>query len=265
MSTDRVEELREQAIERHNLDSGIFQGRYSDFSRGRFTDEFIYGRYQIFEEVEGELAQLPVAGKVLDLGCGTGHFSNYILNKGFEVHAIDPSVKMLEYARTNFPDINFMEGVASSLPFPDNTFDLVISIEVFRYLDITDVKQAYKEINRVLKPGGRLLITHVNKFASDGYYFFYYIKQFFLRMTGKQLHPCYFATPDREIELASEQGLSQVEAIGRMFASIRIAYKFGNAFGRLSAQLLENINRRQKFYSGLARSKAGHLVLTAVK
>src|SRR5438309_7081427 len=102
MSTDKVVELREQAVERHNLDSGIFQGRYDDFSRGRFTDEFIYGRYQIFEEVEEKLVQLAPAGKVLDLGCGTGHFSNYIFNKGFEVHAIDPSVKMLEYASTNF-------------------------------------------------------------------------------------------------------------------------------------------------------------------
>jgi ubiquinone/menaquinone biosynthesis C-methylase UbiE len=262
---NKVAELREQAIERHNLDSGIFQGRYNDFTQGRFTDEFIYGRYQIFEEVEEELSRLPANGKVLDLGCGTGHFSNYILKKGFEVHAIDPSVKMLEYARNNFSDIQFIEGVASSLPFPDNTFDLVISIEVFRYLTKADLHLSYSEIHRVLKPGGRMLITHVNEFSTDGYWFFYYIKQFFLRLGKKQLHPCYFTTPEREERMASDAGFSSIKATGRMFSSIRIAYKFGKTFGRIYSRLLEKFNSRQKFYSGISRLKAGHLILTATK
>jgi ubiquinone/menaquinone biosynthesis C-methylase UbiE len=265
MSDNRAIELRGQAIERHNLDSGIFQGRYSDFTQGRFTDEFIYGRYQIFEEVDAELGRIPAHGKVLDLGCGTGHFSNYILHKGFIVEAIDPSLKMLEFAGTNFPNIKFIEGVASSLPFPDHSFDLVISIEVLRYLDVSDVKLAYKEMHRVLKPGGRILITHVNKYAADGYYFFYYIKQFFLKIAGRPLHACYFTTPAAEIKLASREGFSMVKATGRMFASIRIAYKFGKTIGRLYSRLLEQISRNQKFYSGVSRTVAGHLVITASK
>ena len=42
-------EDRDLAKKRHDLDSGIFQGRYINFKLGRYTDEFIYGRYQIFE------------------------------------------------------------------------------------------------------------------------------------------------------------------------------------------------------------------------
>lgn len=265
MDQNKTIELRQQAIERHNLDSGIFQGRYLDYSRGRFTDEFIYGRYQVFEEVDEELKLLSPGNKVLDLGCGTGHFSNYIFSKGFEVHAIDPSLKMLEFARNNFPNISFIEGVASSLPFPDNSFDLIISIEVLRYLDTADVKQAYAEMYRVLKPGGRILVTHVNLFAADGYYFFYHLKQLVLRLANQPLHACYFTTPEKETRLAKEAGFSSARAIGRMYASIRIGYKFGKLIGRMYARFLEVISKEQKFDKGLSRSIAGHLVLTGSK
>ena len=265
MNQNKTIETREQAIERHNIDSGIFQGRYKDFSRGRFTDEFIYGRYQIFEEVDQELKVLLSGAKILDLGCGTGHFAKYIQSKGFEAHAVDPSVKMLEFARANFPDINFLEGVASSLPFPDNYFDLVISIEVLRYLDTTDVKQAYSEMYRVLKPGGRILITHVNKYATDGYYFFYHLKQFILKLIKQPLHACYFTTPEQENQLSKVAGFSKSNTIGRMYATIRIGYKFGKFIGRSYAHMLEIFNKKQKFNSGISRAIAGHLVLTATK
>jgi len=265
MNQNKTIETRLQAIERHNIDSGIFQGRYLDFSRGRLTDEFIYGRYQVFEEVEEELKRLKAGSKILDLGCGTGHFANYMQGKEFEVHAIDPSIKMLEFARTNFPQINFIEGVASSLPFPDNFFELVISIEVLRYLDTMDIKQAYAEMYRVLKPGGRILVTHVNKYATDGYYFFYHLKQLILKMTGQPLHACYFTTPSKENKLAKAAGFSDIKVTGRMFATIRIAYKFGKAIGRMYARILEIINRNQEFNYGFSRITAGHLILSAQK
>ena len=265
MNQNKTLETRQRAIERHNIDSGIFQGRYRDFSHGRFTDEFIYGRYQVSEEVEEELNRLKAGSKVLDLGCGTGHFSNYVQGKGFEVHAIDPSVKMLEFARSNFPKINFIEGVASSLPFPDNIFDLIISIEVLRYLDSTDIKQAYAEMYRVLKPGGHILVTHVNRYATDGYYFFYHLKQIVLKITGQPLHACYFTTPSKEKKLTEVAGFSFIKITGRMYATIRIAYKFGKTAGRMYARFLEMFNLKQKFNSGLLRLIAGHLVLTAEK
>ena len=50
--SDRQIKDRKLAELRHDIDSGIFQGRYVNFNLGRFTDEFIYGRYQIFEEVK---------------------------------------------------------------------------------------------------------------------------------------------------------------------------------------------------------------------
>ena len=145
----KILEDRKLARKRHDLDSGIFQGRYVNFKLGRFTDEFIYGRYQIFEEVKKDLKKLTPDSKVLDLGCGTGHLSQYIKEIGFEVIGLDPSLKMLEFAKNNFCDISFVEGISAKLPFEDNTFDYVVSIEVLRYLNPKDVEKSYKEILRV--------------------------------------------------------------------------------------------------------------------
>ena len=109
----KVLEDRKLAKKRHDLDSGIFQGRYVNFKLGRLTDEFIYGRYQIFEEVKKDLERLNPNSKVLDLGCGTGHLSQYIKDMGFEVIGLDPSLKMLEFAKNNFLDISFIEGISN--------------------------------------------------------------------------------------------------------------------------------------------------------
>ena len=106
LSISRQLEDRKLAEKRHDIDSGIFQGRYVNYKLGRFTDEFIYGRYQIFEEVKGDLRKLKPNSRVLDLGCGTGHLSKFIKDLGHEVIGLDPSKKMLNFAKNNFPEID---------------------------------------------------------------------------------------------------------------------------------------------------------------
>ena len=68
LSKSRQLEDRKLAEKRHDIDSGIFQGRYVNYKLGRLTDEFIYGRYKIFEEVKGDLRKLKPNSTVLDLG-----------------------------------------------------------------------------------------------------------------------------------------------------------------------------------------------------
>ena len=87
-----VIEDRAKAIKRHDIDSGIFQGRYVNYQLGKYTDPFIYGRYMLFEEVMEDLAKLPAGARVLDLGCGTGHLSEMIKKKGFEVEKFSATV-----------------------------------------------------------------------------------------------------------------------------------------------------------------------------
>jgi ubiquinone/menaquinone biosynthesis C-methylase UbiE len=263
---DQVVEDRIKAIKRHDIDSGIFQGRYVNFNLGKYTDPFIYGRYQLFEEVVEDLDKLPRGAKVLDLGAGTGHLSDFIHKKGFEVVGVEPSPEMLKLARDNFKDITFADGISVKIPYPDNSFDYVVSIEVLRYLNPEDVAKTYNEVCRVLKPGGVFHVTHVNRYALDFYFFFYYIDRFFKRMGGQKFyHYGYFTTPGREERLAVKGGFSKSSSVGRLFAPVRIFYKFGNTIGRGLTKFIEIFGSKQHYPNNPLKSVAGHLIIRCYK
>lgn len=267
MNIDQLpnEEVLKRAVERHDIDSSIFQGRYVNFQQGKYTDEFIYGRYQLFEEIDGVLRQLSAGARVLDLGCGTGHFADYIRRRGHEVVGLDPSVKMLALARQNFPDIEFIEGYSNNLPFEAHHFDCVISIEVLRYLNDSEVLRSYQEIKRTLRPGGILLVTHVNTLATEGYFVYYQLKRLLAGGLGKTIHNAYFTSASKEERLLRETGFSSIECIGRMSASVRVGYKFGKAIGTAWARALELVDPEQRSVNGFYRDLRGHLVVVAHK
>src|SRR5688572_5916262 len=131
----KSETIRDIAIKRHDEDAGTFQKIYSDIITQNKEYAFKYGRKLILDDLQRILDGLPKNARILDLGSGTGHLAKSLHTQGFEVIGAEPSLKMLEIARNNFPDIEFVEGISSKLPFPDQHFDLVIAFEVFRYLD----------------------------------------------------------------------------------------------------------------------------------
>lgn len=102
--------------------------------------------------------------RVLDLGCGPGFFSVILSKAGHQVTGIDGSVRMLSHARENAKKLGvspeLIEGDFGKLPFSDNTFDLLISRNVTH--TIREHLKVYGEWNRVLKPGGVLLIFDAN-------------------------------------------------------------------------------------------------------
>ncbi len=103
------------------------------------------------------LAQIP-RGRVLDLGCGTGSFLRAITDLIDEGVGVDLSPAMIEQARKRSghdPKISFERVNGPELLFADESFDVVISVLSFRYLDWDPI---VKEILRILKPGGRLLV-----------------------------------------------------------------------------------------------------------
>lgn len=98
--------------------------------------------------------------KILDIGCGNGAFLRQISNKIAEGYGVDVSKGMLKMAQQkakekNINNLYFTPISGPCLSFPDNTFDYVISVLSFRYLDWDPM---IHEILRVLKPGGRILI-----------------------------------------------------------------------------------------------------------
>jgi arsenite methyltransferase len=102
---------------------------------------------------------------VLDVGCGAGIdaiFAAKMVGSTGAVSGIDLVPEMLARARENarlagVGNITFIESSAEKLPFPDKSFDVVISNDVFNL--VVDKQKALKEVFRVLKPGGRLMLA----------------------------------------------------------------------------------------------------------
>jgi len=98
------------------------------------------------------------ARRVLDLGCGVGRHALLLAEAGFEVEAFDGSEAGLavlgETAKARGFALGLRHGNADSLPYPDGTFDFVLSWNVIYHGTLGDVGGRIAEIWRVLKPGG---------------------------------------------------------------------------------------------------------------
>ncbi|MGH9626652.1 MAG: class I SAM-dependent methyltransferase [Bryobacteraceae bacterium] len=105
------------------------------------------------------LSSSPTA-RILDVGCGTGVLLQRLAQNQprATLTGIDPVPEMLTVARRRVPlSIELHEGWVEELPFADSAFDLVISCSMFHYVRQPVV--ALREIGRVLRPGGELVIT----------------------------------------------------------------------------------------------------------
>lgn len=104
----------------------------------------------------------PKAGqRVLDVAGGTGTSAEMLRRTGVEAVACDISVGMLQVGRQQYPEVEFVWGSATDLPFKDNSFDAVTISFGIRNVD--DVPRALSEMYRVTKPGGRLVICEFSE------------------------------------------------------------------------------------------------------
>ncbi len=95
--------------------------------------------------------------RVLDLAAGTGTSSEPFADAGVDVVACDFSVGMLKVGKRRRPDIDFIAGDATNLPFADNSFDAATIS--FGLRNVVDPKKALREMLRVTKPGGTLVVA----------------------------------------------------------------------------------------------------------
>lgn len=96
----------------------------------------------------------PADSKWLDIGCGTGAFSELIMRRCTpkSVVGVDPSSTQIEYAQKLLPDATFQVGDSMDLPFREHEFDIVASALVIHF--IPDRAKAFAEMRRVLRRGG---------------------------------------------------------------------------------------------------------------
>jgi len=102
--------------------------------------------------------------KVLEVGCGVGDFAIHLSTQQAKVTAVDFSAKAIELAvqksklQTN--SVQFQVADAQSLPFENNSFDILFSCECLEH--VPDPKLVLAEFHRVLKPAGKLVLTTEN-------------------------------------------------------------------------------------------------------
>lgn len=100
--------------------------------------------------------------KVLDLGCGTGTLTLMLKQAHPEADVTgldgDPQVLHIAREKSRGGNIQWDEGLASSLPYPDSVFDRVVTSLVIHHLTTDDKRRAFKEAYRVLKPKGELYV-----------------------------------------------------------------------------------------------------------
>jgi SAM-dependent methyltransferase len=125
-----------------------------------------WGREHVLDPVMLERVAAGRYQRALDVGCGEGRFCRLLKSAGVTAVGIDPTVQLLDVARQRDPAGDYRMGVAERLEFESESFDLVVSYVTL--VDIVDFRTAIREMARVLKPGGSLLVANLNGFTSAG-------------------------------------------------------------------------------------------------
>ena len=158
-----------------------------------YTEEYFLTAcegYDVFIESEGAhlsrrlrdafaLADVRAGMRVLDVGCGRGEILRHCMRLGIEAHGMDYAAVATQMSREVVaaetqraaaelqrpeneqprpPRPGVCQADAKTLPFPDNSFDRVLMFDVVEHLFPWELQQAFVDIGRVLKPGGRLVI-----------------------------------------------------------------------------------------------------------
>jgi len=177
--------------------------RYDDWYRtktGQYVDKI--EKWLVFSMLRTK------SGKALDLGCGTGNYTLELKRRGFDVIGLDVSEEMLKIARSK--GLDCVKGDAYSLPFPDGSFDLVLSVTMFEF--IHEPERVLGEIHRVLKPGGEILIGTMN--GKSLWFLFKRLKSLFVETAYRYAR---FYTPRELEELLRKTGFKNVESAGVIF------------------------------------------------
>lgn len=161
-----------------------------------------------------ELVGPPAGLRILDVGCGDGVLALELAGRGAQVTGVDASPRMIaiarKRARRDGRDVDFKIAKAEALPFASGTFDVVVAITVLCFIE--DTAAALREMIRVLKPGGRLVIGELGRYSSWAAV---------RRIKGWRGSPVWsharFRSPSEIRRLAIEAGLADVSITGAIF------------------------------------------------
>ncbi len=122
--------------------------------------EFSDSRARFWDELAFLALEIKAGDHVLDMGCGNGRFAPLAVACEASYVGLDYSRGLITEAERKFPEQAFTVGDATSLPFPDSSFDIVFSFAVIHHIPSKAMrKQFIAEAFRALRPGGKFIFT----------------------------------------------------------------------------------------------------------
>lgn len=156
---------RQSKIENRKYDKATYVQRMFNGIAPRYdlmNTVMTLGQHQHLRRAAAKLAQPPRNGLALDLATGTGDFAAALqeLEPTCRVIGIDFAIEMMRLGQMKYEArVAFTAGDMLRLALPDNTFDCAVNGFVLR--NVTDVRAAFAEVYRVLKPGGRAVSLEI--------------------------------------------------------------------------------------------------------
>lgn len=142
----------------YSRDGGDWRARGNKLSA---LDKLNPPRFKYFDQFVPQWSGL----KVLDIGCGAGFTAEFLAMRGARVVGIDPTESALRVAEMHAKEcdlnIQYVVGSAEQLPFPEDTFDVVVCVDVLEH--VVSLEKSLQEAWRVLKPGGHLFFDTINR------------------------------------------------------------------------------------------------------
>ncbi|HUT04575.1 MAG TPA: methyltransferase domain-containing protein [bacterium] len=134
-------------------------GRYDDWYGGPVGR--VYDRIEKRAVAEA-LGSSPKGRRMLEIGCGTGHWAEFFSELGLEVFGVDLSLGMMRVAQSKgIVRARFALADASSLPFPSSSFDVGCAITTLEF--VSDASVVLEELTRCVRPGGRIVVGVLNR------------------------------------------------------------------------------------------------------
>lgn len=144
----------------------VWEQIHSDRTWGKYPNE------ELVRFIGSNFFNLPIEErsniKILEVGCGQGANLWFLAKEGFDVHGVDISISAIKKAGKYLKEAYNVKAKLGAedvrnLLYKNDSFDVVVDCNMIQHISYTDHKVAYKEIYRILKPGGVFWCFHIGK------------------------------------------------------------------------------------------------------
>jgi len=134
-----------------------------------FAGQFSQTREYLWDDIKPLLKYIKENDKVLDLGCGNGRLYQILKEKQGRYVGLDLSEELIKITKEKYPEAEFLVGDMKKLPFGADNFDIIFCIAAFHHLKTAEERlQSLREMKRVLKPGGKIILVNWNLLGKWG-------------------------------------------------------------------------------------------------